>query len=77
MSIHNKKEYSKENIIRKKKNKFIIRYLTLEDLEMFNNLLRYAFQVSNNELITLGYEIDEIKQAKSAVLSKAKVLGWF
>ena len=77
MSSHNKKEYSKESIIRKKKDKFKIRYLTLEDLEMFNNLLRYAFQVSNNELITLGYEIEEIKQAKSAVLSKAKVLGWF
>ena len=40
MSSHNKKEYSKESIIRKKKDKFKIRYLTLEDLEMFNNLLR-------------------------------------
>ena len=77
MSNHNKKEDSKESIIKKKKDKFKIRYLTLEDLDDFNNLLRYAFQVSNNELITLGYEIDEIKQAKSAVLSKAKVLGWF
>lgn len=77
MSTHHNKEDSKESIINKKKNKFRIRYLTLEDLDDFNNLLRYAFQVSNNELINLGYEIDEIKQAKSAVLSKAKVLGWF
>ena len=66
-----------EDLINKKKKKFKIRYLTLKDLDDFNNLLRYAFQVSNNELITLGYEVDEIKQAKSAVLSKAKVLGWF
>ena len=77
MSNHNKKEDSKENIIKRKKDKFKIRYLTIEDLDDFNNLLRYAFQVSNNELINLGYEIDEIKQSKSAVLSKAKVLGWF
>lgn len=66
-----------KDLINKKKKKFKIRYLTLKDLDDFNNLLRYAFQVSNNELITLGYEVDEIKQAKSAVLSKAKVLGWF
>ena len=53
-----------KDLINKKKKKFKIRYLTLKDLDDFNNLLRYAFQVSNNELITLGYEVDEIKQAK-------------
>ena len=50
-----------KDLINKKKKKFKIRYLTLKDLDDFNNLLRYAFQVSNNELITLGYEVDEMK----------------
>ena len=44
-----------KDLINKKKKKFKIRYLTLKDLDDFNNLLRYAFQVSNNELITLYF----------------------
>ena len=64
MSVHHNKEDSKSDIIKKKKDKFRIRYLTITDLDDFNNLLRYAFQVSNNELINLGYDADEIKQAR-------------
>lgn len=56
---------------------FIIRQLTGADLEEFNNLLRYAFQVTNRELTKTGWEIDEIKREKAPILESAHVLGWF
>ena len=61
----------------KRKSKFKVKYLTIENLDDFNNLLRYAFQVTNNELINLGYSEEELKQAKKPILEKAKVLAWF
>ncbi|MEG1277030.1 MAG: GNAT family N-acetyltransferase [Cellulosilyticaceae bacterium] len=56
--------------------------LTMQTLEMkhlaqFNDLLRYVFQVTNRELNDVGWEEDEIVQAKRPVLQKADVLGWF
>ncbi|MDD2954864.1 MAG: GNAT family N-acetyltransferase [Oscillospiraceae bacterium] len=54
-----------------------IKPLEMEHLAQFNDLLRYAFQVTNQELSEIGWEEDEIRQAKSPVLKKADVLGWF
>lgn len=54
-----------------------MRALTAADLEQFNNLLRYAFQVTDEELYKIGWEEDEIKQSKFPVLESADVLGWF
>lgn len=59
------------------KERLIIKPLTREDIDQFNNLFRYAFQVSNNELLSLGYEEEEIKQSKYPIFEKAKVTGWF
>lgn len=56
---------------------FAMRELNGEDLEQFNNLLRYAFQVTNRELSKTGWEIDEIKREKAPILELAYVLGWF
>ena len=54
-----------------------IRYLTTGDLEQYNALLRYAFQVTEQELSDTGWKDEEIKQSKFPVLKRADVLGCF
>ncbi|NBI06048.1 GNAT family N-acetyltransferase [Senegalia massiliensis] len=49
----------------------------LEHLEQYNQLLRYVFQVTDNELRKVGWEDRDMIRAKSPVLQKADVLGWF
>lgn len=56
---------------------FQMRQLKEGDLEQFNALLRYAFQVTTDELVKSGWEENEIKYAKTPILSGAYVLGWF
>ena len=56
---------------------YAIRALTTEDLEQYNALLRYAFQVTEQELMDTGWKDDEIKQSKFPVLKRADVLGCF
>ena len=60
-----------------KKPNYEIRHLTTDDLEMYNALLRYAFQVTEQELTETGWRDDEIKQSKFPVLERADVLGCF
>ena len=54
-----------------------LRKLDSSDLEEFNRLLRYAFQVTDNELLEAGWSNDEIKLSKNPVLEKAQVWGYF
>lgn len=54
-----------------------IRKLEMKHLSQFNDLLRYVFQVTNRELIDVGWQEDEIVQSKKPVLEKADVMGWF
>lgn len=54
-----------------------IRRLTSDDLEQYNDLLRYAFQVTEKELMDLGWEDEDIRQSKFPVLKRANVLGCF
>ena len=55
-----------------------IRKLTAEhDLEQYNDLLRYAFQVTEKQLLDYGWENEDIRQSKMPVLEKARVIGWF
>jgi predicted acetyltransferase len=49
----------------------------LEHLEQYNQLLRYVFQVTDQELQKIGWEEKEIIRAKSPTLEQADVLGWF
>ena len=56
---------------------FKMRELGEGDLEQFNALLQYAFQVTSYDLFQTGWEQDEIKSAKSPILKEAYVLGWF
>lgn len=56
---------------------FHMRELDENDLEQFNLLLRYVFQVTRDELLKSGWEEDEIKHAKAPILEQGYVLGWF
>ena len=56
---------------------FTIQELDSSHMEQFNALLRYAFQVTDEELVHVGWEEDEIKQSKFPILELANVLGCF
>ena len=57
--------------------KLNIRYLDTNDAEQYNDLLRYTFQVTEDELAATGWEEEEIMQSKFPVLERADVLGCF
>ena len=54
-----------------------IRDLTTDDLDQYNSLLRYAFQVTEQELMEAGWRDDDIKQSKYPILERADVLGCY
>lgn len=54
-----------------------LKSVSLEYLDQFNQLLRYVFQVTNNDLQQSGYEKDELVHAKHPILKNANVIGWF
>lgn len=54
-----------------------IKKLEPKDLGQFNDLLRYAFQVTDEELLRIGWENDDIQQSKFPILESANVIGWF
>ena len=53
------------------------RHLTTSesDLDQYNALLRYAFQVTEQDLSETGWRDDEIKQSKFPVLHIPRVFG--
>ena len=65
-------EHAKDN-----PKEYCIRALTTDDLEQYNALLRYAFQVTEQELLDTGWKDEEIKQSKFPVIKRADVLGCF
>lgn len=58
-------------------NQFTVRPLTTDDVEQYNALLRYAFQVTEQDLMEAGWKDDEIAQAKFPILKRADVLGCY
>lgn len=56
---------------------YTIRNLTTQDLEQYNRLLRYAFQVTEQDLAKYGWGDEEIKQSKFPVLERADILGCY
>lgn len=50
--------------------------LDIGHIEQFNELLRYAFQVTDSDLLEFGWN-EEIKRSKYPILQNASVLGWF
>ena len=55
---------------------FRMRELDKSDLDQFNALLQYAFQITTKELFETGWAQDEIKYAKRPILEEAYVIGW-
>ncbi|EGO63871.1 enhanced intracellular survival protein Eis [Acetonema longum] len=49
----------------------------VEHLEQYNELLRYVFQVTDDDLRKVGWEERDIVHAKSPALEQAEVWGWF
>ncbi len=60
-----------------RKRELKIKKVGVEHVEQYNSLLRYVFQVTDRDLSRVGWEQDEIVRAKSPVLEKADVFGWF
>lgn len=54
-----------------------MRRMTTEYLDQYNDLLRYAFQVSEKTLLDTGWESEDIRQSKYPVLEHASVIGYF
>ena len=48
-----------------------------EYMEQYNALLRYVFQVTDQELHSVGWQEKEIIHAKFPTMKKADVIGWF
>lgn len=48
-----------------------------EYLKQYNALLRYVFQVTEQELSSVGWQEKEIIRAKFPTMEKADVIGWF
>lgn len=55
----------------------ILREVGMEYLNQYNDLLRYVFQVTQQDLEEGGYEEGELERAKRPVLRNASVYGWF
>ncbi len=48
-----------------------------EYMKQYNQLLRYVFQVTEQELNSIGWQEKEMIRAKYPTMQKADVLGWF
>lgn len=60
-------------------NKKNLKMRTVESkyMEQYNALLRYVFQVTDQELNSVGWQEKEIIHAKFPTMEKADVIGWF
>lgn len=54
-----------------------MRAVTSAYMEQYNQLLRYVFQVTAQDLSTIGWKEKEIIRAKFPTMEKADILGWF
>ena len=59
------------------KERLQMRRLTTDDTAQYNALLRYAFQVTDSELLSLGWNQKEMERSKKPVLKKTESFGWF
>lgn len=48
-----------------------------EYLDQYNELMRYVFQVTRQDITESGYEVDELLKTKRPILQRAQVYGWF
>ena len=60
-----------------RKKQLKMKQVAIEHLEQYNQLLRYVFQVTDQDLQLIGWEEKEMIRAKSPTLEKADAWGWF
>lgn len=60
-----------------RKRNLTMKKVGMEHLKQYNQLLRYVFQVTDQQLQQVGWEEKEIIRAKAPTLEQADVLGWF
>ena len=72
--MKNRKDNMKQG---KLEDRLQMRRLTVDDTAQYNALLRYAFQVTDNELASLGWNQKEMERSKKPVLKKTESFGWF
>lgn len=56
---------------------FEFRELTKADIEEFDALQRYAFQITSNEMARTGWSDRAMKQSMKPIFDSSYVLGWF
>lgn len=60
------------------RDKLVMKPVTLEHLDQFDELLRYVFQVTSRDIEKSGYEEDgELLRDKRPVIQNTDVIGWF
>lgn len=60
------------------KNHLTIKNVTLNEIDQFNALLRYVFQISDAELSDSGYSSKrDLLKSKQPILALSDVFGWF
>lgn len=59
------------------RDQLVMKPVGVEYLDQYNELLRYVFQVTNQDLQQSGYEDGEIVRSKQPILQKSDVIGWF
>ncbi len=67
--------YKEGEILNKKQLK--MKPVGIEYMDQYNALLRYVFQVTDQELYSIGWQEKEIIRAKFPTMEKADVIGWF
>lgn len=60
-----------------KKHDLKMKPVSSQYMEQYNALLRYVFQVTDQELSAIGWQEKEIIRAKFPTMEKADVIGWF
>lgn len=64
-------------MLKNAKSGFELKSVQSKDLEQFNELLSYVFQVTTASILKGGYKEGELVRAKKPVLERSEVLGWF
>ena len=54
-----------------------IKLVTLDDVDQYDELMRYVFQVTNKDVDESGYVGDELIRSKRPIIQRSKVLGWY
>lgn len=61
----------------KMREKLVMKDVGTQDLSQFDELLRYVFQITQEDIDNSGYEKGELLKVKRPILKQADVIGWY